>query len=261
MSYFAIAAPTYPIAPSTLDRRGDSRLQPSDYSDQTEEAEAGNITGLFIYAVTQTKSWAGFFGNISGNITLDDADGWTFYDWDLIEPNGEVYAANGSITDWSTIRCVNYSAKTDGSYVANWDNDGFSTIDSNPLNLSILEDGFGIIWNDADGVNETFSETGTHDQFFVGTIEISADSCPTTDTYQVDSENNNEYQEVILEINDSHTVIFATIIENRDATNTTDPFGYNNATHDFQLLVLEDGHDGAAADATTTYYFYVELDA
>ncbi|NOZ80362.1 MAG: hypothetical protein GXP63_01705 [DPANN group archaeon] len=257
LSYFAFAVPTQPTAPETLDRRGDSRLDPTNYPAKSLEAEAGNITGVYIFATTQTKTWAGFYGNISGNITLDDAVGNTFYDWEVAEPNGEVYAANDTVSDWSTIRCINFSA-TPGMTV-NYDGGLASTVDNNPLNLSLLENGFGITWNDEDGVNETFN-TGTHDGFFVGTINITENSCMTTDTYQDSHSAGDAFQEVLLEVNNSNTVIFSTIIENRDATNETDVRGYNGARHDFQMLVLEDGHDGPEADLTTTYYFYVELD-
>jgi hypothetical protein len=67
------------------------------------------------------------------------------------------------------------------------------------------------------------------------------------------------YQEVLLAVNHSQTIIYTTIIENDILGNSTDPIGYDNNTHDFQMIVGDDGHVGPNLDTTTTYYFYVEL--
>ena len=47
-------------------------------------------------------------------------------------------------------------------------------------------------------------------------------------------------------------VIFASIIEEASV------LGFDDRDHDFEMLVLEDGHGTDLA--TTTYYFYVELE-
>jgi hypothetical protein len=50
-----------------------------------------------------------------------------------------------------------------------------------------------------------------------------------------------------------------TIIENDDWFNDTDEIGFDGYEHDFQMLVLEDGHAGASELTPTLYYFWVEL--
>jgi hypothetical protein len=69
-----------------------------------------------------------------------------------------------------------------------------------------------------------------------------------------------DYQEVLLTVNNSKTIIYTTIIENRRGDNNTDVMGFNNRTNDFQILVGDDGHDGPGQDSPTEYYFYVELE-
>jgi len=264
-SIIAGAVPSDPIFASTLNRLSDSRLDPNNYPAATQEAEAGNITELYIEGVTQTKGWAGFFGNITGNITLEDSSGNKLYDWALAEPQGEIYAANGTVSDWSTVHCFNYT-NNGTSYTYSYDGGTKTTTDTNPLNLSMVEASFGFLANDVDGLDETFNESGklnggaNHTGFYVGTIQITAGSCPATDTYESSSPNGDNFQEVLLTVNNSHTLIFATIIENDAGQNDTDVTGFDGNPHDFQMLVLENGHDGAAQDTTTTYYFYVELE-
>ena len=59
-----------------------------------------------------------------------------------------------------------------------------------------------------------------------------------------------EFEEVLLK-GGSNETIFASILEE-------DMLGFNDASHDFQMLVLEDGH--GTDTATRPYYFYVELE-
>jgi hypothetical protein len=49
----------------------------------------------------------------------------------------------------------------------------------------------------------------------------------------------------------STSVIFVSILDEEG------PLGFDAASHDFEMLVLEDGH--GTDTLTTSYYFYVEL--
>ncbi len=50
---------------------------------------------------------------------------------------------------------------------------------------------------------------------------------------------------------DGQNIIFTSLLEQNLA-------GFDNKTHDFEMLVLEDGHGTNVA--TTTYYFWLELE-
>jgi len=50
------------------------------------DAQAGNVTELFITSLSVTKYWQGFYGNISGQIILADSTGANFYDWNITTP-------------------------------------------------------------------------------------------------------------------------------------------------------------------------------
>jgi len=396
---FVYAVPTVPTTPDVVRRLEDERFNVSQHGVPSLEAEAGNVTRIWLYGLTQTQTWQGFYGEIEGTITLDDAQNWTFYDWDMVEPQGEIYAASAIVTNWETVHCLNYTAQPNyclntsanstpagmhqGSYFTDnftdcnktmnasgnmnfsynyfyWWDDPTLTPRKNTtteiwLNLSILEFGsetwsLGLIWNDYDGVDETFNSSGqiranfstgtnrwvNHSTFWVGSIEITQGTCPATDMYEaicmnvtspdrrdwipnwwrmndtqtpdliqfhnqtlcdvflglpsafndsmffnlsdarngaqtsvnlsnhkyryVGSEYGVNFQEVLLTVNHSRTIIYATIIENDQGDNNTDVIGFDNDTHDFQLIVGDDGHAGPNQDTTTPYYFYVEIE-
>jgi len=79
-------------------------------------AIAGNVTQLSVQGSVGTTSWAGFYGNITGEVTLETSVGFRMYKWDLPQPKGEIYATEsntvptwGSTGTTSTIECWNYS--------------------------------------------------------------------------------------------------------------------------------------------------------
>ena len=247
ISYVYAVAPD-PAGPQTLTKGLGETFNGSLYTSARVDAEAGNITALTISALSATQTWQGYYGNVTGTITLDDADNWTMYSWYSAEPQGEIYASNTSTVTWSAIHCVNYTANAS---------------EGSQINLSVLEEMFGLASGDYDGVDETFNSTGKlsdgatdHSGFFVGQYEIIAGTCPATDTYEVDSSTRTNFQEVLL--TDNASIIFTAIIENDETNNATDVYGYDNSTHDFQMLVGEDGHSGNTD--STPYYFFVELE-
>lgn len=191
-------------------------------------AQAGNVTELNIFGYSITQAWQGYFGNITGTLMLSDASDNVMYNWSLANPEGEIYASRSSSVDWDNIGCFD------------WD-----------LNGSWLESEFGIESDDVDGVNETFSYFKGHDLFYANNIEISQDSCMSAHIFDSSgSDLNGYYQEVLLW--DGVDVVFTSLIEE------TSVLGFDGRDHDFEMLVLENGHE-TDLDATP-YYFYVELE-
>jgi len=222
----AFAAPN---GPNNIDVIRSERMKPM--AGAQVPAQAGNVTELNINATSVTKSWQGYFGNITGMITLDDARNKTMYQWSDVSPQGEVFASPAQIADWTHVKCFNYSAKAP------------------ELNLSALEKSLNIRPTDGDGVNETFSRNFAG-SFYVGATHISGTSgCKAVYTFAQSAPQTVDFVEVLL--TDSSHIIYSTLIENNAV-------GFDDRSHDFQMIVGEDGHNGNTA--TTLYYFYVELE-
>jgi hypothetical protein len=209
-------------------------------------AYAGNVTELTISGDSITGSWQGYFGNVSGSITLENANGQALYNWTLASPQGEVYSSTNSTIAWGSIQCFNYTAN--GTLGTGGETAGATNLGG--LNLTTLETRFNIDVADADGVNETFY-LKNHDQFFTNSLQFSADECQSTRVYGPSGGTDQQFEEVLLYEPTTTSVVFASILE-QDLT------GFNSGTQDFEMLVLEDGHNGNVA--ATTYFFFVELD-
>lgn len=195
-------------------------------------ALAGNVTEITVTGFSTTQSWQGYFGNVSGTIQLADASDNVMYNWSLASPEGEIYATTDTSVAWENIACFNLSA-----------------------NHSNFETTFNIISDDADGINETFSDAGTHDMFYTNNVQFAAGDCASTSIYDSTGASvDNNFEEVLLTDNAAagNQIIFAAILDEEDVS------GFDNKYHDFEMLVLEDGH--GTDTATTTYYFYVELE-
>jgi len=192
-------------------------------------ALAGNVTELNINGFTTTQSWQGYFGNVSGTIQLADAGDNQMYNWTLASPQGEIYATTDTSVDWENIMCFSMG------------------------NHSALETLFGIEDDDVDGVNETFSTGNGHDTFYTNNKEFLTGTCASTSLYDSSGASvDNHFEEVLLTDGSSDTeVIFTSIIDEN-------VLGFDGRPHDFEILVLEDGH--GTDTATTPYYFYVELE-
>ena len=202
---------------------------------------------MVITHVRVTESWQGYYGNISGTITLDDANNYTLYDWSSPTPSGEIYASNGSSVTWSNIYCLNVTQN--GSTV-----NGIPRPDGSVTNIngSQIELNFGINNTDKDGLTETFNDTFI-DSFTVGSENFDVtDGCSAAHPYTNQIYAETEWQELLL--SDNGTLIFTAIIRNN--ANGFQPG--TEDTYDFQMLVLENGHTESAA-STTPYYFFVEL--
>jgi len=197
------------------------------------DTEKPNTAGGFIFEVglqgeTQNVRWKAYVGNVTGTLVLDDADGYTVYDWTLSSSvGGEVYATrtSGSIT-WSNINC------------------------STAANISVEELAMNHTMNADDNISATFSAID-HEAFYVGNARIANDTCPTTNLFVNDTALlNDNYEEVLL--HDGANMVYTTQIYD-------DAHGYRTGTrYDFQMILPEMGTTGY--DSSTAYYFYVELD-
>jgi hypothetical protein len=202
---------------------------------ENSQAVAGNVTALNIFGKTVTQTWQGYAGNISGNITLEDSSGNVLYNWAVSNPSGEIYASTDEI---------NFADGNIGCY-------NFTRSGSGYLDIAFYENSLGLMSNDVDGIDETFTPGLSYDSFYAGTNYID-DICPETQLYNSTGNKNSAFQEVILYDYDSNNTVFTSIIN--DAATS----GFNNQHWNFQMIVPENGHDGNTE--STTYYFYVELE-
>jgi hypothetical protein len=189
-------------------------------SEDTTTAQAGNITHLDIDWTRLTSVWQGFYGNVSGSISLESASGATFYEWNATSMEGQVMATRSSITDWSNINCTNST---------NWETEEAA------LNIPAAS---------IEGVNETY-RTKTHPEFKIGAKTFSANTCYAARPF-VSGSIEGDFYNVILNTDLTTTVYVAILAENTA--------GFDDSEVDFQLLVPVDKDTGFA-----TYYFYVEI--
>ncbi len=186
-------------------------------------AIAGNMTGLEITGYTTTQTWQGYYGNVSGTIQLANGNNDVMYNWSQATAAGEVYASINDTIGWSTISCFNMSER-----------------------LTAVESLYNIGASDVDGVDETFN-LNNHAPFDTANVSFDLGACNNTQLFGPTGAA--AFDEVLLDDSSNRTV-FASILDD-------DTSGFDGVTHDFEMLVLEDGH-GIDTDVTV-YYFYVEL--
>jgi len=214
--------PTAAITPLSSSRFGVD-------SAQTTNAFAGNVTEFNLNANSITQTWQGYFGNITGKIVLGNANNDTFYDWTLTAPQGEIYATRlATIPTWSSVACASAT------------------------NISAEETALGVDPAvDKDSVNNTFFNTTSFNTFYVGSVEINpTQNCYATYMYNSTGAQAVDFAEVLL-ADVSGSIVYTGLIE-------PDAMGFDGSTHDFQIIVGEDGHDGNTAPSV--YYFYLELE-
>ncbi len=219
----AEAALADPAAPLSLTQQNSSRRDLSTLADQTHNALAGNVTEIDLVGVAITQSWQGYYGDVSGHITLDDGNNLTFYNWSVTEAQGEVYASRTNSITWANVLCANQA------------------------NVTAEESALGQNADDADSVNNTYSNSTSHPAFSVGDVSIAAHDCWAANMFDNNGAQTSQFFNVLLE--ESNNIIYTTLLNGSQT-------GFNGNTYDFELLVGEDGHGNGA---TTPYYFFVEL--
>lgn len=220
-------------------------------------AIAGNVTEMNIYGYTTTAAWQGYYGNVTGVIQLTDGSDNAMFNWTLANPRGEVYASTTNSITWSAIQCFNFTAT--GADAASCSTSSAGGTCGTGMSLTQLETLYNIGSTDVDGVNETFSLAGTHEHgggfnhssFHTNNLLFHAGECPSTHLYSASGINDAYFEEVLLYDPVANVPVFTALIEESSI------LGFDGKDRDFQMLVLEDGH--GTNTATTTYYFYVEL--
>ncbi|MFH1770583.1 MAG: hypothetical protein ABH828_03425 [archaeon] len=228
------ALDAYPAGITSITPGVSSVFNGSQYPAQNTGAEAGNITALSLSSVGPTTHWQGFYGEISAEIVLEDAVGNTMYNWSEAEPQGEIYATVGTTITWADVTCIN------------------SAGDVTKATEETLHD---IPAADGDGIDETFVSTTLHPDFQIAETTITG--CNTTWTFVSDGPQTTSFPEFLLEDDTNDHAVYGTMIENKTEGSTSDPVGFDGSTHDFQLMVPENGTGNNAV--LTTYYFYVAL--
>ncbi len=225
-----------PTAPLHFTRGASSTFNWSNFANVQTDAMAGNITWLTMTGISQTRTWQGFWGNVSGWITLDDANNYTFYNWSAAEPRGYVYATLVSHGDptWTEVQCFNEA--------------------NNATNFHTF---YNITQDAYDNVTETYNRTD-HPPWYIA--NNTRNNCPTTYIWRDDNYQQSDFVNALFWDNTGGNDgwVFGTMLENKDLSNKTDISCYNGALCDFQLLVAEDGQ-GTEANTVTPYFIWVDI--
>jgi hypothetical protein len=214
-----------PTGPSAVSNLGSSRFTTAPAANIS--AYAGNVTEINFNASSITQTWQGYFGNITGQIVLGNSNNQSMYNWNLTSPSGQIYATRvATVPTWTSVRCANQSE-------VNVEDTALG------VNQSVA----------ADSVNNTFANTTTFTSFFVGNVNINTtQNCRAVQLYNSTGTSSASFSEVLL--SDTTNLIYTGLI-------TTPTLGFDGASHQFEMIVGENGHLGNTA--TTPYYFYVEL--
>ncbi len=237
----ALAAST-PNAPSTLIVESSSTFDQNNYPAKPVDALAGNITQLTLTAISQTRAWQGYWGNVSGTITLDDASNYTFYNWSAAEPRGYIYATlvSAGVPSWLNVQCFDKAN-----------------------NASLFDQYYGINPDDYDNVTNTYNTTldALPAPQTVYIVNNSFTTCPATTIWQSDAYQPGNFVNYLMydssAAQGNQSWVFGTVIENKNIGNKTDIPCYNGQLCDFQLLVGENGH--GTNTGVTPYYVWVDL--
>ncbi|MCK4670723.1 MAG: hypothetical protein KAT43_05980 [Nanoarchaeota archaeon] len=191
-------------------------------------ATGGYIANRDLLVQSQTGAWQGYYGQVSGNLSLADASGDVMYAWTGPTISGEVFASMSSSIDWGTIRAYNGTNGTGAGY--------------SHSNCTIGEN---ITGTGSDRVNKTFTyASGPRQDTNIANNTIITDSACATETYVNGAQATNIWEEFIL-IDGTAQVVWAAEINDSGTA-------FDGSTEDFQLIV-------PANASTIIYYMYVEL--
>lgn len=207
-----------PQSPSTATFTDEDRYDPSAKNDS---AVGGNITNLEISGDILTSKWQGYYGNVSGTITLQDSDSNSMIDWDWTAAEGGiVLATTNSSPNWSS---------------------AFDIASGTNVNTA-----WSFTTDDTDSATNTFIDT--NESVKISGTEVTSTAC----AYTYNSTGIGIWQTAVVsglgDTNaDKDDYLFAGII-------SADGNSYNDREIDFQMIVPtpEDG-------TGDTYEFYIEL--
>lgn len=215
----------------------------------SQDAIAGNVSNISITSLSVTRSWQGYFGNITGTVVLSDASNNQMYNWTVGSPVGQIYASTANNLNWYNVQCFNNSA----TGAINPANEFGGTWNQKGMNLTQLQNTYGINATDADSVNNTFYLTGanSHTTFFVANWSFPDTLCNSTRIYDNTGQGvATHFQEVLQYEPSTNAVVFTSILNN-------DQPGFDSKPHDFEMLVLVNGH--GTNTSTIPYYFYAQI--
>ena len=209
----------------------------SGYSNSTKASVAGtastvnkgSINFLTLASISQNLRWKAYVGNVTGQLVLQDADGYNIYDWQISGTiSGTVIASRNSSINWNFLNCTNSTAMAE---------------EHNSLSFA---------YNTVDNINTTFNATN-HTAFTINSKVLNG--CRTAYPYQnstkqAGNSSANPYQEISI-MDDSRRVGYATRIE-------ASPYSYKNDTREAFQMILPDYGD-TSISTIVTYYFFVEL--
>jgi hypothetical protein len=189
----------------------------------------GTITTIILDSEQQNQRWKAYVGNVSGKLTLQDADGYAIYDWSLeADFAGTIFASRNGTINWDSVACANTT-------------------------IIEAEEAIMVHINTADdSITNTFNATD-HQSFFVNSIFMA--NCPYTPMYvngtAQTQDSTADFQQILIMDTNTSSLIYATRMEN-------DKMGYNpDMTFDFQMIIAESGNPLVS---TTPYYFYLEIE-
>ncbi|MCK4670722.1 MAG: hypothetical protein KAT43_05975 [Nanoarchaeota archaeon] len=188
----------------------------------TTNATGGYIANRDLLVQSQTNAWQGYYGQITGNLSLADASGDVMYAWTSVTIEGEVFASRSNSVVWTSIAAYN------GTGV-------------NMSNCTVEET---ITGTGSDRVNKTFTAgTGPRASTNIANQVIAVNSACATETYVSGAQVSDVWEEYIL--TDGTNYVWASEINDSGTA-------FDGNTEDFQLIV-------PANTTTLTYYLYVEL--
>ena len=237
ISILSFAVYSQPVAVDGIDALTPDRNGAESATGVGVASQSGNTTQLMLNATKTTQHWQGYYGNITGEITLDDADSNTLFAWTLANPTGEIFAVNTSESvQWTNITCVNLTNATQN---------GLDGHGASKINGTTLDDQYGIKFSEMDNFSGTFNSQ------FTGSINIgdvvidSDDACPLTYLFVNNQSQTTDFEELLL-FDNASALLFTAILE-------TDQVGFDGSLWDFQMLTAQND------SVIGTYYFYVEL--
>ena len=188
--------------------------------------DGGTITYLNLNSVQQNPGWKAYVGNVTGTLTLDDANQNTIYDWNIATITGEVYVSRDNSVGWGAITCAQAAS------------------------IATEQTFLGGVAADSDSINSTYNYT-VHDAMQVGVNSIAQSSCPTTYTHVSDAFPaspglGTDFTAILLE-DAGNDIVYATFIEN-------DVTSFAGGTSDYQIIIPDN-----STGVINTYYFYLEL--
>ena len=104
LSIFAMAAVPVSAGPGTTSASGGSSTNPGPTASTAVTTEGGKITEVDLTADSYTERWAGFYGNVTGTISLGSGSA-DLYQWTWTPASeGEVIAStDGSGITWASL--------------------------------------------------------------------------------------------------------------------------------------------------------------